>query len=333
MSKLHYQLNSTQKRGGAILENAFVHGIHHITAFSGDVNENLKFYTKSLGLRLVKKSVNQDAPDVYHLFFGDANGSPGTGLTFFPFPNISKTKEGYGLASEVTFAIPPNSYNYWKTRLLEQNVGEFMEQTRFREKALSFRDPHGLRLALIELNGPKEGVVQWAKSLIPVEYQIRGFHSIRLKLHTLAPTVQLMTQIMGFNEVGSDGEWTRFESGEGGSGTYADLGSFPDEPKGRWGSGGIHHVAWRTKDRELELELRKKVSALGLQPSPIIDRFWFESVYFQEPNGILFELATDGPGFDRDEELDHLGEDLILPPWLESIRMQIEAGLPKIHQE
>ena len=314
-----------------IMENTFVHGIHHITAFSGDVNENLNFYTKTLGLRLVKKSVNQDAPDVYHLFFADANGSPGTDLTFFPFPNISKTKDGYGLASEVTFAIPQKSYDYWKTRLLEQNVDEFMEEKRFGEKVLSFRDPHGLQLALTELNEAKTDVVPWDKSPVPVEHQIRGFHTVRLKLHTLAPTVQLMTQLMGFREIGTEGIWTRFESGLGGSGTYADLGSFPDEPKGRWGSGGIHHVAWRTKDRELELELRKKVAAFGLQPSPIIDRFWFESVYFQEPNGILFELATDGPGFERDEELDHLGEELILPPWLESKRAQIEAALPKIN--
>ena len=181
-----------------IMENTFVHGIHHITAFSGDVNENLNFYTKTLGLRLVKKSVNQDAPDVYHLFFADANGSPGTDLTFFPFPNISKTKDGYGLASEVTFAIPQKSYDYWKTRLLEQNVDEFMEEKRFGEKVLSFRDPHGLQLALTELNEAKTDVVPWDKSPVPVEHQIRGFHTVRLKLHTLAPTVQLMTQLMGF---------------------------------------------------------------------------------------------------------------------------------------
>lgn len=312
------------------MDNTFVHGIHHITAFSGDVNENLNFYRNILGLRLVKKSVNQDAPDVYHLFFADANGNPGTDLTFFPFPNISKMKDGYGLASEVTFAIPNDAYDYWKDRLGEFNIQEFQEEVRFGVKTLSFIDPHGLKLALTTINEPKDNIVPWEKSSVPVEFQIRGFHTVRLKLHTLAPTVQLMTQLMGFREVAVDGKWTRFESGDGGSGTYADLAAFPDEPQGRWGAGGIHHVAWRTKDRELESELRKKVAAFGLQPSPIIDRFWFESVYFQEPNGILFELATDGPGFERDEKLENLGEQLILPPWLESKRSQIEAALPKI---
>lgn len=312
------------------MEQSFVHGIHHITAFSGDVNENLYFYTKVLGLRLVKKSVNQDSPDIYHLFFADAHGSPGTDLTFFPFPNIAKAKDGYGIASEVTFAVPSGSLEYWMDRLESFNVQSIESVTRFGGQVLSFRDPHGLGLALAELNNEKPEIVLWEKSDVPGEMQIRGFHSVRMKLHTAEPTIQLMTQLMGFREVGEDDGWLRFESGEGGSGTYADIKAFPELPQGRWGYGGIHHIAWRTKDRDLELALRKKVAAFGLQPSPLIDRFWFESVYFQEPNGVLFELATDGPGFERDEDLEHLGEQLILPPWLESKRTQIEAALPKI---
>lgn len=313
-----------------IMENSFVHGIHHITAFSGDVNENLHFYNKVLGLRLVKKSVNQDAPDIYHLFFADAHGSPGTDLTFFPFPNISKVKDGYGLASEVTFAIPHGSMEYWESRLNEFSIGGVTKEVRFGGEVLVFKDPHGLGLALAEIDHEKPEIVIWENSSVPAEMQIRGFHTVRMKLHTMAPTIELMTKVMGFTEVDSDGKWTRFESGEGGSGTYVDMAVFPDEPKGRWGYGGIHHIAWRTKNVELELELRKKIAAFGLQPSPLIDRFWFESVYFQEPNGIVFELATDGPGFDRDEDMDHLGEELILPPWLEPQRSQIEAALPKI---
>jgi glyoxalase family protein len=311
------------------MENTFVHGIHHITAFSGDVNENIHFYTKVLGLRLVKKSVNQDAPDIYHLFFADAHGSPGTDLTFFPFPNIAKARDGYGIASEVTFAVPSNTLEYWQQRLTEFKV-QWDTETRFEGSVLTFRDPHGLGLALAVIENEKNEIILWDKSPVPLEFQIRGFHSVRMKLHTLAPTVQLMTELMGFREVAQDGIWTRYESGQGGSGTFADLAAFPELTQGRWGYGGIHHIAWRTKDRELELELRKKVAAFGLQPSPLIDRFWFESVYFQEPNGVLFELATDGPGFERDEDLQHLGEKLILPPWLESKRKQIEAALPTI---
>ncbi len=312
------------------MENSFVHGIHHITAFSGDVNENLNFYTNVLGLRLVKKSVNQDSPDIYHLFFADANGSPGTDITFFPFPNIAKARDGYGTASEVIFAVPAETLGYWQIRLTQYHVQQIEREVRFGEQVLSFFDPHGLRLALAELSEAKPDTVPWDKSPVPEIYQIRGFHSVRMKLHTIEPTVELMTHLMGFREVGEDNGWIRFESGAGGSGTFAEIKAFPELSQGRWGYGGIHHIAWRTKDRELELELRKKVAAFGLQPSPIIDRFWFESVYFQEPNGVLFELATDGPGFERDEDLEHLGEQLILPPWLESKRAQIEAALPKI---
>jgi glyoxalase family protein len=311
------------------MDNAVIHGIHHITAFSGDVNENIHFYTSVLGLRLVKKSVNQDAPDVYHLFFADAHGSPGTDLTFFPFPRIAKKKDGYGLASEVTFAIPANSVTYWQERLTSKNIPSVSLETRFGGKVLTFSDPHGLPLSLAELVEDKT-VVLWPQSPVPAEFQIRGFHTVRLKLHTMAPTQRLFTDIMGMREVATDDIWVRYESGAGGSGTFVDIAAFPDEPQGRWGSGGIHHVAWRTKNIDVEMELRKKIANFGLQPSPKIDRFWFESVYFQEPNGIVFELATDGPGFDRDESLDKLGETLILPPWLEPQRQQIEASLPKI---
>jgi glyoxalase family protein len=311
------------------MSNAVVHGIHHITAFSGNVNENVHFYTKVLGLRMVKKSVNQDAPDIYHLFFADGQGSPGTDLTFFPFPNIAKARDGYGIASEVTFAITSDSYDYWKARLQEFNVSKLGEDTRFGGKVLTFDDPHGLHLSLAVTDSPQE-VVIWEKSSVPADKQIRGFHTVRLKLHTLAPTQTLMTDLMGFREVTTDANWSRYESGEGGSGTFVDIAAFPEENQGRWGYGGIHHVAWRVKDVETELALRKKVAEFGLSPSPKIDRFWFESVYFQEPNGVLFELATDGPGFERDESLDNLGEELILPPWLESQRKEIESGLPKI---
>ena len=311
------------------MNNPAVHGIHHITAFAGAPGRNVRFYTQVLGLRLVKKSVNQDAPDVYHLFFADAEGTPGTDLTFFPWPNMTKRKEGYGLVSETSFAIPLASVHYWKERLSADGVALDAEETRFGETVLAFQDPDGLRLTLTATANPRE-VAIWAKSPVPAAHQLRGFHTLRLTLHTQAPTEQLLTQFMGFRKTGVDGKWTRFESGEGGSSTYVDLGAFPELPAGRWGSGGVHHVAWRVQDVATELALREKIARIGLQPSPKIDRFWFESVYFREPNGIVFELATDGPGFDRDEDMAHLGETLILPPWLEPQRAQIEAALPPI---
>jgi len=312
-----------------MMENAFVHGIHHITAFSGDVNENLDFYTRVLGLRLVKKSVNQDAPDVYHLFFADAHGNPGTDLTFFPFPNISAMRDGYGLVSETGFAIPELSYEYWLDRLTSLGTHNVTEEKRFDEKVILFEDPHGLRLSLSAITSDKS-IAIWDKSSVPPQHQLRGFHTVRLKLHTVEPTAELLTTIMGFRQISDSSAWTRFESGEGGSGTYVEIAAFPDEPKGRWGLGSVHHVAWRMKDVETELALRKRIAEVGLNPSPKIDRFWFESVYFQEPNGVVFELATDGPGFDRDEDMDKLGETLILPPWLESRRKEIEQALPEI---
>lgn len=306
-----------------------VHGIHHITAFAGDPGRNVRFYTQVLGLRLVKKSVNQDAPDVYHLFFADAHGTPGTDLTFFPWKGMTQVKEGHGLVSETSFAIPATSLAYWKNRLIANGVTMDAEETRFGESVLAFRDPDGLRLTLTATPNTRD-IVIWERSDVPAEHQLRGFQTLRLTLHTQEPTEQLLTQIMGFKKVATEGRWTRFESGIGGSGTFVDIGAFPELPLGRWGSGGVHHVAWRLTDVAEELALREKIQRVGLQPSPKIDRFWFESVYFREPNGIVFELATDGPGFDRDEDMDHLGEELILPPWLEPQRAEIEAALPPI---
>ena len=170
-------------------------------------------------------------------------------------------------------------------------------------------------------------------STVPAEHQLRGFHTVRLKLHTAEPTRKLLTEIMGFRFVGTDSQWMRYESGQGGSGTLVELAEFPDQPQGRWGLGSVHHVAWRMKDVETEMALREKIAAAGLYPSQRIDRFWFESVYFQEPNGVVFELATDGPGFDRDEDMESLGETLILPPWLEGRRKEIEAALPEIRTD
>jgi glyoxalase family protein len=305
-----------------------INGLHHITAIAGDPNENFEFYTKSLGLRLVKKSINQDAPDTYHLFYADGAGSPGTDLTFFPWPSMGPAKPGAGKAVEVTFAIENGSYAYWKKRLLGLNI-ETKEEKRFGNKHLVFSDPHGLNLAITETTD-KRDFVAWEQSTVPEEHQIRWMHSVRTLVRDITNTELLLTRIMGFSEVGIDNGWHRYGTNDGSSGTLIDVFADPELSAGRWGTGGIHHIAWRVKDSDDEMKVRDLILKAGLTPSQQIDRFWFKSVYFQEPGGVLFEIATDGPGFDRDEDPGHLGEKLILPPWYENQREEIEQNLPEL---
>jgi len=306
-----------------------VHGIHHVTAIAGDPQENVDFYVGVLGLRLVKKSVNQDATDTYHLFYADANGTPGTDLTFFPWPQAGPGRAGIGLAMEVSFSVPVGSLTYWKERLAAHAVETEPVASRFGEPILSFRDPHGLRLALLESALPL-ATTPWEGSSVPVAHQIRGMHGVRLWERSLEATEALLVDQLGFSFLGEESGWRRFGVAGGGAGRVVDLKAKPGEPRGFWGTGSIHHVAWRTRDVEEELEVRSGVEKAGFRPTPIIDRFWFQSVYFKEPGGVLFELATDGPGFERDESKEHLGERLILPPWLEPRRSEIEASLPSI---
>ncbi|MCK6622599.1 MAG: ring-cleaving dioxygenase [Calditrichaceae bacterium] len=306
-----------------------VHGIHHVTAIAGDPRENLDFYVGVLGMRLVKKSVNQDAPDTYHLFYADGAGTPGSDLTFFPWPDMGPGRLGIGLTVEVPFAVPPGSLEYWKKRFANQGVKCDEIEIRFGETTLPFRDPHGLQLALVETADPRQ-FTPWEKSPVPQEHQLRGMHAVRLWERHLAPTATLLTERMGFTLIGTENGWNRYGADGGGSGNIVEVKELPGEQRGRWGTGCVHHVAWRVKDSEEEMALRGVIERAGLQPTPQIDRFWFKSVYFKEPGGVLFELATDGPGFDRDEDMEHLGERLILPPWLEPHRKEIEAALPRL---
>ena len=306
-----------------------VHGIHHVTAIAGDPRENLDFYVGVLGMRLVKKSVNQDAPDTYHLFYADGAGTPGSDLTFFPWPDMGPGRLGIGLTVEVPFAVPPGSLDYWKKRFANQGVKCDEIEIRFGETTLPFRDPHGLQLALVETADPRQ-FTPWEKSPVPQEHQLRGMHAVRLWERHLAPTATLLTERMGFTLIGTENGWNRYGADGGGSGNIVEVKELPGEQRGRWGTGCVHHVAWRVKDSEEEMALRGVIERAGLQPTPQIDRFWFKSVYFKEPGGVLFELATDGPGFDRDEDMEHLGERLILPPWLEPHRKEIEAALPRL---
>ncbi|MDR7414935.1 MAG: ring-cleaving dioxygenase [Armatimonadota bacterium] len=303
-------------------------GLHHITCISGPAQENVDFYAGVLGMRLVKRSVNQDDPGTYHLFYADAEGRPGTDLTFFPWAHMPPGRLGTGLAVEVALAVPQGSLRYWEERLDRYGVRVEPREVRFGEAVLPFADPHGLRLALVEVE--ERPFTPWGRSPVPPEHQIRGLHAARVWVQRLRPTVQFLTDVLGFVPLGEEGGWHRYGVAGGGSGAFLEIQERPWEGRGRWGVGTVHHLAWRVEDEDHQQEVRRRVLLVGLRPTPVIDRFWFRSVYFSEPGGVLFELATDGPGFAVDEDPDHLGERLVLPPWLEPHRAEIEAVLPRL---
>ena len=306
-----------------------ISGIHHVTCIAGDAQENLDFHTNVLGMRMVKKSVNQDVPDTYHLFFADAEGHPGADLTFFPWPRMPKVKPGVGLSMEVSLAIPSGTQPYWADRLAANGTTARAPEVRFGERVLPFSDPHGLQVALVETRDTRE-FTPWDKSPVPEEKQILGLHSVRVWERDLADSAAFLTEVLGFTAAGKEDSWHRFALGAGGSGAHLDIRELPNENRGVWGVGAIHHVAWRVADETAQLAVRARVAAARRRPTDVIDRFWFKSVYFLEPGGVLFEVATDGPGFTADEDLETLGEKLVLPPWLEPQRKEIEDGLPPL---
>jgi len=306
-----------------------VTGLHHVTCIAGDAQDNVDFYSGVLGMRLVKKSVNQDSPGTYHLFYADGEGHPGTDITFFPWPEMPGAKPGVGLAMEVSLAVPLGSIDYWRERLAEHHLAVGEIETRRGTSALAFTDPHGLPLVVHE-TGDQRDFTPWRESPVPVERQIRGLHSVRLWERDLAATSNFLTGVLGFVDIGEEHEWFGLEIGGGGSGRYLEIREIPDAERGRWGTGGVHHVAWRVPDEKTELEMRELIDRARRHPTEVIDRFWFKSVYFLEPGGVLFEIATDGPGFTVDEDPASLGEHLVLPPWLEPQRGEIEAALPPI---
>ena len=306
-----------------------IHGIHHITAIAGDAQENLDFYVGVLGMRLVKRSVNQDDPGTYHLFYADAQGHPGTDLTFFPWSQMAPGRRGAGLSVEVSLAVAPGSLEYWEARLAAHEIRTNAIGTRFGERAMSFQDPHGLDLALVETGDPRL-FTPWEDSPVPPEQQVRGLHSARLWERSLNTTARFLTDVLGFERLGEEEEWVRFGVEGGGSGNFVEVREVPEARLGQWGVGTVHHIAWRVAGEAEEVAMRQRVIAGGGHPTGVIDRFWFKSVYFREPGGVLFEIATDGPGFSLDEDMAHLGEQLILPPWLEVHRPAIEEALPEL---
>ena len=308
-------------------DRAAVHGIHHVTCLAGDPQRCLDFYAGALGLRLVKRSVNQDDPGTYHLFFADAEGTPGTDVTFFPRRGLAPGRKGAGQVGEIALAVPAGSLAWWRARLEEHGAAPSVEAERFGERVMTFEDPDTLHLSLVGIEQDR-AFAPWRSSTVPVEHQIRGVHAVRIPERVLDPTARLLLDTMGFERAGEENGWRRYSAGENAG--YVELRESPEAPYSRWGAGTVHHVAWRVSDDSEELSLRSAIEEEGLSPTPVIDRFWFRSVYFKEPGGTLFELATDGPGFARDEEPGKLGETLVLPPWLEPHRKEIEAALPPL---
>lgn len=306
-----------------------LNGLHHVTAIAGPAQENVDFYAGVLGLRLVKRSVNQDDPGTYHLFYADAEGHPGSDLTFFPWAQMAPPRDGHGLSTEVSLTIPRGSVDYWGERLERHGVA-IARDTRFGDRVLPFSDFHGQRLALVERSATARRFTAWDRSPIPATHQIRGLESARMRERSLGPTAAFLEEVLGFTRIGVESGWHRYGVAGGGSGAYVDVQEDAASRRGAWGVGSIHHLAWRVDDVVHQTDMRAAIERAGRRPTPVIDRFWFKSVYFLEPGGVLFELATDGPGFSVDEPADRLGESLVLPPWLEPQRSAIQSMLPPL---
>jgi len=295
-------------------------GIHHITAIAGDPQRNLDFYTEALGLRLVKRTVNFDDPGSYHFYFGDNIGTPGTIMTFFPWPGARRGARGSGQVTTVSFAVPRNSMAFWKERLRATHVIAEEIEGRFGSNALRFLDPDGLQLELVASANEESSS----------ERAIRGFAAPTLEVRNPEKTEKLLTEILGFEFVAEENNRRRFRGSGSNASAEIDLVS-SEAGFGQIAAGTVHHIAFRAADDDEQLKVREQLAARGLNVTPVIDRQYFHSIYFREPNGILFEIATDGPGFLIDEPADALGETLKLPPIYESKRNEIERVLPTIH--
>ncbi|MEW6643966.1 MAG: ring-cleaving dioxygenase [Pseudomonadota bacterium] len=304
-------------------------GIHHVTAIAGNALRNLDFYTRTLGLRLVKKTVNFDDPGTYHFYYGDEAGRPGTILTFFPWEHAAAGRGGVGQTHQTAFRVPARSIGYWTHRFIEKGISHEPLEKRFGETVLAFTDPDGMSLALVGVPGA-ENEAGWSDGEVPAEHAIRGFHGVTLLLDSAAKTGAILTDVFGFKEVGREASTIRYQASDAAGGIvdiYEAKGFLP----GRLGRGSVHHIAFRAADDVAEAEMaRKLVRDHGMHPTEQKDRNYFRSIYFREPGGVLFEIATDIPGFDVDEPLASLGEELKLPAFLEPHRKDIENVLPAI---
>jgi glyoxalase family protein len=305
-------------------------GIHHVTAIAGPARRNIDFYTRTLGLRLVKKTVNFDDPSTYHFYYGDEAGHPGTVLTFFPWEHAAPGRLGIGETQETVFRVPEGSVGYWTHRFIEHGVSHDALEKRFGETVLAFKDPDGMRLALVAVPGI-ENEPAWTTGEIPAEHAIRGFHSASLLLADAAPTGAILTDVLGFAEVAREGTLVRYKAGDTPIGGIVDLRAAGNFMRGRSGAGTVHHIAFRAENDAAQGEMVKRLAENhGIHATEQKNRDYFRAVYFREPGGLLFEIATDDPGFAVDEPSDLLGQALKLPHFLESRRPQIEAVLPEV---
>jgi glyoxalase family protein len=326
--------------------NKSIFGIHHVTAITSDPQKNIDFYTNYLGLRFVKLTVNQDDPTSYHLYYGDELGHPGTILTFFHWPDAPKGQHGTSEVIATSFLIPENSIKYWTDRLKSKQIEFHGPTKRFdSEQVLTLYDPDGLELELVaHKSAETRSVNVWKEGPIPIEHAIRGFYSVTLSEEGYERTASLMTDELGFVPTRQDGSRFRYEiptipltsstinQGEDlGGANIVDVLCLPYRRRAVIGIGSVHHVAWRTPTDEQQKVLRHNIVRAGLNATPVIDRFYFHSVYFREPGGILFEIATNPPGFTVDENAEDLGTHLVLPPWLESMRKDLEKILPQVN--
>jgi glyoxalase family protein len=305
-------------------------GIHHVTGIAGDAQRNVDFYAGVLGLRLVKKTVNFDDPRTYHLYYGDGVGTPGSIITFFPWPRAKQGRAGVGQAAVTSLAIPAESTGYWLQRFVTHGVLHERPTKRFGDVVLPFRDRDGLMLELIATDNLGSRTV-WSESNVPAEHAIRCVHSVSLWEHSVAEVERVLVEGLDFRRVGQDESIVRFTTGDGGASSIVDVREVGGFLSPIEAAGTIHHVAFRAANRQDEEEMRAQFLALGLSPTPVIDRKYFESVYAREPGGVLFELATDAPGFAIDEPIDALGQLLQLPAQYEADRQRIEGRLPALH--
>jgi glyoxalase family protein len=307
-----------------------VSGLHHVTAIASDPQRNLDFYADLLGLRLVKRTINFDDPGTYHFYYGDAHGTPGTILTFFPWPNARRGGRGTGQIDALGFNTAPESIGYWLERFKQHHVSAERTPKRFGQDVIRFADPDGLLLELIA-SEPEREVEVWPESDVPAEHSLRGFHSVSAALEGYERSAMLLTEVFGYELAQEEANRFRFSAPvTTGPGKMIDLLCMPDTQHARGGAGTVHHIAFRTPDDANQRVCREQLVELGFNVSPVMDRTYFHSIYFREPGGILFEIATDPPGFTADESLEELGQELRLPPWMETARAQIEAVLPSI---
>jgi glyoxalase family protein len=304
-----------------------IKGLHHVTSMAADARTNNDFFTKSLGLRRVKKTVNFDSPEVYHLYYGDEIGTPGTVMTYFPFQHMSRGRPGTGEVGTTVFSVPEGSLGFWQERLEKQGVTGIKREESFGEKRLNFAGPDGDGFALVEVKD--DARAPWIEGGISEDHAIRGFHSVAMRLRDEGATAELL-KFMGYEQLDSKDGVTRLIVPGGNEAGLIDLETMPNIARNQQGAGSVHHVAFAVENREKQLEVRKALMDTGYQVTPVIDRDYFWAIYFRTPGGVLFEVATNEPGFDRDEDTAHLGEGLMLPQQHKHLRPILAQHLPKL---